>query len=104
MVTLTFRDAFIRRTSYMSLLNRPRMRTFRKFVAPTCDEWSDFQLSQYTGKLLYLSEGKLVILDLETMKIKRDRHRNVETVHMAYVIPKGIMALALVFTFKPEHS
>ena len=88
--------------SYMNLLEKPNISTFNTLQVPKCDGWSDLQLSQYTGKIVYPSNLKLVVLDLETMKIKRDRHRNVETVHMAYVIPKGIMAL--VFTFKPEHS
>ena len=91
-IVLGGRESFIRRASYMKLLEKPDVSTFRRFEVPICDNGnSDFQLSQYTGKMLYPSSHKLVILDLETMRAERTDIGIWCAVNTTCVLPEGMI-------------
>ena len=92
-VVVTRDESAVRRASFMSLLDKPDISTFKTFDVPKCTRWADLQLSQYIGKVLYESGKKLVVLDLETMKNERTDIEMQYSTNTTCVLPGGMIGL-----------
>lgn len=90
-VGLAYGQPFVYRASYASFLERKGISTFSTFDIPKCSAWVSVQLAQYTGRMLYSSDDKLVILDLETMIAERTETEMWEAINTGCVVPEGMM-------------
>lgn len=107
MVTLTSYEPFVRRASYMSLLECPYISTFKTFNVSKSIGWPNFQLAQYTGKILCALNRKLATFDLETGELGRTEIDLIDGVNTGCVLPEGMLGLVNTVTesfFVDEHG